>query len=91
MTLPDPASPIAGGERYAPVACDVHDRLESWAVRGTAVDVVWRVGPEERHQRARIADVFARDGADWVTLSTGETLRADVLVSVGGVAVAAAC
>ena len=34
-----------------------------------------------------IADVVARDGADWVVLSTGEAIRADRLATVGGVAV----
>ena len=38
-----------------------------------------------------IADVLARDGADGVVLSTGETVRADRLVTVGGVDVARAC
>lgn len=76
---------------YVPIACGVHDRLESWAVRGEIVEVVWREGAEERRQRARIADVTARDGADWVVLSTGETIRTDRLASVGGVAVTTGC
>lgn len=76
---------------YAPINCGVHDRLEHWAVRRETVDVVWRVGAETRRQRARIADVFAEAGADWVRLSTGETVRADRLVTVAGVAVATAC
>lgn len=72
---------------YTPIACGVQDRLESWAVRGTEVEVVWTDGGDERRQHARIADVYAEDGADWVRLSTGETVRADRLVSVGGVRV----
>ena len=76
---------------YAPIACGVHDRLESYAVRRTPVDVVWRDGTETRRQRALVADVFARDGADWVALSTGETVRADRLVSVDGVPVGPGC
>jgi Rho-binding antiterminator len=76
---------------YTPIACGVHDRLESWAVRGDTVEVVWHDGADERRQRARITDVVARNGADWVVLETGETIRADRLSSVGGVAVIPAC
>ncbi len=76
---------------YTPIDCGVHDRLESWSVRRETVEVVWRDGADTHRQLAVIADVVARDGADWVVLSTGETVRADRLVSVGGVAVAPGC
>ena len=76
---------------YAPIACGVHDRLEHWAVRGEPVAVVWREGDAERVVEARIVDVVARDGADWVVLGTGETVRADRLVSVDGVARPGVC
>ena len=91
MSRPGAAAPQPDADPYVPIACDVHDRLESWAVRGASVDVVWRDGAEERRQRTGIADVFARGGADWVTLSTGPTIRADRLTSVGGVPVTSAC
>ena len=76
--MPEPDGP------YVAVDCGLLDRLEHWAVRGTAVDVVWDDAGETRRQRARVADVVARDGADWVVLSTGETVRADRLVSAAG-------
>lgn len=76
---------------YAPIACGFYDRLEAWAVRGRPVEVVWQDDGAERRAEARIADVAARDGADWVVLETGETIRADRLVSVGGVARPGAC
>ena len=76
---------------YTPIACSVHDRLESWAVRRTPVAVVWRDGDAERAATTTIADVFAKAGADWVRLATGETVRADRLVTVGGVAVTRDC
>lgn len=53
--------------------------------------MVWRDGADTHRQRAVVADVVARDGADWVVLSTGETVRADRLASVGGVAVTPGC
>ncbi|WP_412069665.1 hypothetical protein [Rubrivirga sp. IMCC43871] len=76
---------------YTPIACSVHDRLESWAVRRTTVAVVWRDGDAEHTAETTIADVFARGGADWVRLGTGAEVRADRLVTVGGVAVGPGC
>ena len=83
MSAPD-STPTAGDEGYVPVACSVHDRFESWAVRRTPVEVVWRSEDGERRAQTRITDVYARDGADWVALGTGDTVRADRLASVGG-------
>lgn len=76
---------------YTPIACAFHDRLESWAVRRETVEVVWRDAEAEDTAVTQIADVFARDGADWVRLGTGAEVRADRLVSVGGVAMPRAC
>ncbi len=84
MSAPDAAE-------YRLIACGVHDRLEHWAVRGDAVEVVWRDGDGERRATTTIADVYARDGADWVRLGTGAEVRADRLVRVGGVPVTPAC
>ena len=75
---PRPAAP------YVPVACGFHDQLEHHAVRGVPVEVVWREADAERRAVTTVADVAARDGADWVHLGTGDEVRADRLVSVGG-------
>ena len=82
-------SPDAVG--YAPIACGLHDRLEHWAVRRSAVEVVWRDGETERQSVTTVADLYARGGADWVCLGTGAEVRADRLVCVDGVTVASAC
>lgn len=76
---------------YTPIACAFHDRLEHWAVRRQPVAVVWREGEAERSATTEIADVFARDGADWVRLGSGAEVRADRLVRVDGVALAGTC
>ncbi|GAB5536046.1 MAG: hypothetical protein Rubg2KO_22950 [Rubricoccaceae bacterium] len=76
---------------YTPIACEYHDRLESWAVRRQPVEVVWAEGDTERRELAVIADVFARDGADWIRLATGDVVRADALVSVDGLPLPDAC
>lgn len=84
---------------YTPIACAMHDRLESWAVRRETVAVVWRDGAPgsgpgqaaEHTATTTLDDVFARDGADWVRLGTGAEVRADRLVTVGGVTVTHDC
>ena len=70
-------------DAYRLVACGFHDELESWAVRGTPLRVAWRDGEEAHETVTTIADVFAHDGADWVRLGTGVTVRADRLTDVG--------
>ncbi len=64
---------------YRPIACSVHDGLESWAVQRTPVRVAWRAGDETCEAVTTIDDVFAADGADWVRLGTGDVVRADRL------------
>ena len=76
---------------YTPIACSFHDRLESWAIRRETVEVVWRAPEAERSARTTVEDVFAKDDADWVRLGTGETVRTDRLVSVGGIPLAEGC
>lgn len=76
---------------YTPIACAFHDRLESAAVRRQSVRLVWHDPQGERVEETTVDDVFAKDGADWVRLGTGETVRADRLVSLDGHVLADAC
>ena len=76
---------------YTPIACGFHDRLEDAAVRRRPVELVWHDPQGDRVAETTVDDVFAKDGADWVRLGTGETVRADRLVSLDGHALADAC
>lgn len=70
---------------YIPVSCEFHDRLEDLATlrKQAGVSYVDENGaPQQRS--AVIKDVFAREGADYLTLSSGETVRLDRLVEVDG-------
>ena len=78
-------------DAYTPIACSFHDRLEDAAVRQRPVRLVWTDPQGERVAETTVADVFARGGADWVRLGTGETVRADRLVSLDGHALGGAC
>lgn len=74
-------------DNYQPVNCEFHDVLESAAVLRKEVSIV-TVGVDgvETTRKARIKDVFSKEGAEYVTLDTGETIRLDALSVVDGVA-----
>ncbi|TFW13663.1 hypothetical protein [Duganella callida] len=68
---------------YQPISCDFHDLLEVHATRRQPAAIQFRDADGALHTRhAVITDVFAKDGADYLTLSSGETLRLDQLVRV---------
>ena len=77
---------------YQPVACGFYDRLEVFALRRTPVEVVYRDAEGETQAvQTHLADVFARGKEEYALLGTGEAVRLDRLVSVGGVEVPKAC
>lgn len=85
--MPDPT----GTQPYVPIACGFHDRLEAWAIRRETVTVAWREGAATRTKSAQIEDVYADAQADWIRLSTGETIRADALIAVNDIPLPPAC
>lgn len=73
-------------EPYQPISCDFHDVLESLAVQARPAAVVYLDEDGTRHTVSEvIADLFGRDGVEYVRLGTGETIRLDRLVTVNGV------
>ncbi|NYE61608.1 Rho-binding antiterminator [Duganella sp. 1224] len=72
-------------EPYQPISCDFHDLLEVHATRRQPTRLRFRDAAGQPQTRdAVITDVYARNGADYLTLSSGETLRLDQLIEVGG-------
>jgi Rho-binding antiterminator len=70
---------------YEPISCDYHDLLEVHATKRKPVQISFRdADGAVKLVSAVIIDVFARAGADYLALSTGETLRLDQLVEVDG-------
>ena len=70
---------------YRPISCEFHDLLEALATTRRPSQIRFRDGDGALQQRhARIRDVFSRAGAEYVSISTGETLRLDQLVEVDG-------
>jgi Rho-binding antiterminator len=70
---------------YHPISCEFHDRLEDLATLRKPAQVRYRdQNGVLRELNAVIKDVFAKDGEEFMLLSTGETLRLDQLVEVDG-------
>ena len=68
---------------YRPIACSVHDRLEDFAVRRTSLRVQYHdADGEDRVVQGRIADLYARDGAEYMRLDDGTEIRLDRLRDV---------
>jgi len=70
---------------YSPINCEFHDLLEDLATLRKPAQISFRdEAGLTQHRDAVISDVFARSGAEYVSLTTGETVRLDLLVEVSG-------
>jgi Rho-binding antiterminator len=70
---------------YHPVSCAFHDRLEDHATLRKPVRIrAYGLDRAVREHTAVITDVYARHGAEYVALDTGDTLRLDQLIEVDG-------
>lgn len=83
---PERCEPEADAGGYAPIECSLHDRLEALATLGRPCRVVYRTeAGEARELEGRLVDVFARGGAEFVKLDSGDEIRLDRLEWVDGV------
>ncbi|MFZ6843352.1 hypothetical protein [Undibacterium sp. RuTC16W] len=72
---------------YLPVNCEFHDVLESLATRRKRIVVHYHAGDGSlRSAESVITDVFAKSGADWLSLDGVTTVRLDHIHSVDGIA-----
>jgi Rho-binding antiterminator len=68
---------------YHPISCEFHDVLETLATVRRPAQIRFRADDGDVHQRrAVITDVYSRDGAEYLVLDSGETLRLDRLIAV---------
>ena len=71
---------------YIPVSCEFHDHMENFAMYRKPVLVQYLDDNQvAKTIEALITDVFARDGADYLTLSTGVLIRLDHIIEVNGI------
>ena len=69
---------------YEPIQCGLHDIIEDRIVRRVECSVVYRVqgGEATRSYSGKLADVYSRDGAEFVVLAAGESVRLDRVLKV---------
>jgi len=60
---------------YKPIDCTIHDQYEAAAVRRTIVTLTW--SERDTPYVGRILDVRVRDGAEFLVLEGGLTVRLD--------------
>jgi Rho-binding antiterminator len=70
---------------YTPINCEFHDLLESLATLRKRTHIVFRNDEGATEQRdATIVDIRVREGAEFVELDSGDSLRLDHLIEVDG-------
>ncbi|WP_372012772.1 hypothetical protein [Pseudoxanthomonas sp. 10H] len=71
---------------YVPINCEFHDVLEATAIRRRLASFTLRDdGGAHRTLLARIADLHARDGAEYMRLDDGSEVRLDRIAAVDGI------
>jgi len=71
---------------YRPINCEFHDVLEATATGQRRVTIVYvDAAGEECTARARITDLRAKEGAEYMHLDDGSVVRLDAIASVDGV------
>ncbi|HYE39403.1 MAG TPA: hypothetical protein VEB23_05700 [Ramlibacter sp.] len=69
--------------KYHPISCSFHDVLESLAITRRPARILFTdADGAVRHRDAVIRDVFSREGAEYMMINSGETLRLDQIVAV---------
>jgi len=56
-------------DKYNPIDCDYHDQLEAAAMHKKEVELEYETSNTTTRQRGTIADVFSREGEEFVKLS----------------------
>ncbi|MEX2570905.1 MAG: hypothetical protein WD737_06335 [Gemmatimonadota bacterium] len=72
-------------EPYIPISCSIHDELLAAATLRRMAEIVYRSDTGDKvTARAKIEDVFARAGAEFLRLGDGSRIRLDRLLTVDG-------
>jgi len=75
----------SSSSHYQPINCEFHDLLESHATLRKPVRIGIRneTGLTE-YRTASITDLYAQNGAEYMSMSTGETVRLDQIEEIDG-------
>jgi len=70
---------------YTPIDCGLHDELQLMALRRRAATLrVELTDGSPETVEGTVVDVLTRDGAEWLRLADGRTVRLDRLLEVDG-------
>lgn len=69
---------------YTPIDCSFYDRLEEAATLRRVIPIEYIRDGQRRTISARINDLRLMDGAEWMILETGVSIRLDDLLRVDG-------
>lgn len=70
---------------YQPINCEFHDLLEAHATLRKPVQIGIRDATGAIQScTATITDLYAQDGAEYMSISTGETVRLDQIEEIDG-------
>ncbi len=78
-------------DKYQPINCSYYDRLEAWATTKKEVSIKYLEDNEETVVKAKIVDFFIVDGAEFLKLESGLSIRLDFLLEVDGIALPKSC
>lgn len=69
---------------YTPISCALHDELEAVATLRKKCDIVYGTNGNVFEASGVIADLYARDGIEYLCLDGGLEIRLDHLIGVNG-------
>jgi Rho-binding antiterminator len=73
---------FTGKDGYKPIDCNLYDYLEQWATFKTPLIItVFDAEGKEVQHHARIVNLVAHDGQEFMELDNGLIIRLDYLVS----------
>lgn len=67
---------------YHPIDCSFYDRLEEAATLRRSVRLRFRTNSAEAGTEGVISDLLIRDGAEWLVLADGRSIRLDDLIAL---------
>ncbi len=76
---------------YQSISCSYYDQLEAYATQRTRCSIAHKMDGNEQIIDGFIADLFAKDGAEYLKLDNGTVIRLDHLISINGIVLNNAC
>lgn len=69
-------------QKYEPIDCLFHDRLQDYATRKEIVKITYSDKTGSKTTDTRITDLYTKNEEEFIVLESGETFRLDQLISV---------